>query len=451
MKKLTLAIFAIFEILPLFNFGQPLNFTIYDKRTFGDNPWFDGSPIFDKNGDLWIRGGLSIQPASNALIQYDGVNWIQQVYPDNPNADYLFSNAIIDSSDTKWFLNVNTVLLRNILISYDGSWKTYWLDSIFNQSINLQAIAIDSNQTKWLLGGSDIVRLNGFNATHYDCTSILGLPFPSCDFNLGSLRGLSNYSELIALGNNNTVWFGTGVGLLKYDGVSWQQYSSSNSGLPNDTITTLAVAPNGNLWIGTFNAGLIKFDGTTWTQYLPSNSGLKSLQIRALAISPSGDLWVGTQSDDFSGYNLVRYNGSSWTSYDVTDNSFPNYHSFNWAVRSISFAPSGKIWLTSFTGLATTGIPTSMDDEVSGNIEYDLIDIYPNPANSYFIVSLKRDCEFVSLMVTDVLGKEIEITYMQDGDKVLVNTAQLDNGTYFIVVQTNEGIVRKTWQKNSTN
>ena len=56
-------------------------------------------------------------------------------------------------------------------------------------------------------------------------------------------------------------------------------YNTSNSGLPDNNVNTIAIDASGNKWIGTGDdsfegAGLAEFDGTNWTVYNTSNSGL---------------------------------------------------------------------------------------------------------------------------------------------------------------------------------
>ena len=45
----------------------------------------------------------------------------------------------------------------------------------------------------------------------------------------------------------------------------WVVYNTSNSGLPDNFVRSIAVDPQGNKWIGTYGGGLAKFDGVNWT------------------------------------------------------------------------------------------------------------------------------------------------------------------------------------------
>ena len=51
-------------------------------------------------------------------------------------------------------------------------------------------------------------------------------------------------------------WIGTGRGLAKFDGTTWTFYTTSNSGLPNNYVQSIAIDGLGNKWIGTQGGGV---------------------------------------------------------------------------------------------------------------------------------------------------------------------------------------------------
>lgn len=68
-------------------------------------------------------------------------------------------------------------------------------------------------------------------------------------------NGLSQQTVFCAVQDNRGfLWFGTKVGVNRFDGVKFKTYVSdpeqSNS-LPNNTVLALAEAPDGFLWLGT--------------------------------------------------------------------------------------------------------------------------------------------------------------------------------------------------------
>jgi signal transduction histidine kinase/ligand-binding sensor domain-containing protein len=71
------------------------------------------------------------------------------------------------------------------------------------------------------------------------------------------------------------------------------QWTTEN-GLPQNSVTSIAQTPDGYLWIGTFG-GLARFDGVRFKIYTTSNTPkLRSNRITALTID-NGTLWIGTE------------------------------------------------------------------------------------------------------------------------------------------------------------
>jgi PAS domain S-box-containing protein len=86
------------------------------------------------------------------------------------------------------------------------------------------------------------------------------------------------------------LWLGTAFGLYRFDGVRnvlWQPPPDQQ--LPSTTISTLVVAHDGALWIGTWS-GLISWKNGKLTQY----AELAGLHIFALVEDDEGSIWAGT-------------------------------------------------------------------------------------------------------------------------------------------------------------
>jgi signal transduction histidine kinase/ligand-binding sensor domain-containing protein len=147
--------------------------------------------------------------------------------------------------------------------------------------------------------------------------------------------GLQQYTASALLeSRDGFLWIGTGGGLVRFDGVTFQQHSRINTpGFTHNEVHCLAEGRDGAIWIGTSEPGLYRFqhgevrafgqadgltgqpirhllcdrDGVLWAaptegpllrfdgnhfQALPS--GAASLGIRALAQDAEGTIWVGT-------------------------------------------------------------------------------------------------------------------------------------------------------------
>ena len=132
-------------------------------------------------------------------------------------------------------------------------------------------------------------------------------------------QGLSqNTVASIIQDNEGYMWFGTIDGLNKYDGYKFTVYQNNpndSNSIADNWITSLCLAKDSTLWIGTLSRGLCKFDSQTghFTNYqfnpIPVNSPLRERILRELPFTFSylnyytiksvyedsfGTLWLGT-------------------------------------------------------------------------------------------------------------------------------------------------------------
>src|SRR6185369_3137607 len=116
-------------------------------------------------------------------------------------------------------------------------------------------------------------------------------------------QGLSQSSVICMLQDHQGyMWFGTQVGLNRYDGYSFtilkHKLQEKNS-LSDNYITSLAEDSAGNLWIGTNGGGLNRYDPANRSFTLYQNdpkvsSSLSDNHIAVLYIETDGRIWVGT-------------------------------------------------------------------------------------------------------------------------------------------------------------
>lgn len=57
----------------------------------------------------------------------------------------------------------------------------------------------------------------------------------------------------------------------------------------------MAVDAAGNLWVGFYMHGVARFDGSNWTFYNESDSGLPSNYVSAIAVDLTNHKWIGTE------------------------------------------------------------------------------------------------------------------------------------------------------------
>lgn len=145
---------------------------------------------------------------------------------------------------------------------------------------------------------------------------------------------LTDFVECVKADVNDNVWFGTSIGVQKFDGSNWVSYTTAD-GLVNDNVKVISSASNGDVWVGT-DFGASHFDGSSWTTYDNTN-GLNSTQVKSIDEDANGGIWIGTNQ------GVSYFDGASWISY-----SSPDLH---WSgVNATAFDSNGDKWFASPLG-----------------------------------------------------------------------------------------------------
>lgn len=154
----------------------------------------------------------------------------------------------------------------------------------------------------------------------------------------------STYVTDIEIDLEKSIWVATNNGLVyKYspDGTFEVVYTSDN-GIGDDVIRGITLDLFNNFWFAT-NSGVSKYDGNSW-EYYTSNEGLPDdyyRHVNDIEISPTGDLWVSSPE----GYGIFDYFNDIWIVVRPDDyiGLLPS--------RSIIWAQDGSGWFTTHNSL----------------------------------------------------------------------------------------------------
>jgi hypothetical protein len=94
----------------------------------------------------------------------------------------------------------------------------------------------------------------------------------------------------VAFDAKNRLWFASAQGAGCQDN-EWRLYTGGD-GLPYNDFTTLAAGENGTVWFGT-RMGAIRYDGQNW-EYRQGRRWLPGDDVRAIAVNAHGDAWIAT-------------------------------------------------------------------------------------------------------------------------------------------------------------
>ena len=194
------------------------------------------------------------------------------------------------------------------------------------------------------------------------------------------------------------IFLGNHDGLLYYDADKNPTRFTTADGLPDNKITSLTLAPNGNIWCGT-PKGLCRYDGNRWRTFLESD-GVNFTDFSSSAFGPDGSVWFVTPS------GLCSFNGKSWKTWTMP----PGIADAK--ISSVAVAPDRTVWLGTSYGL-TRFIPDKLGSIEERNVKPSPLAIagnYPNPFNPSTTISFTLPAPGkASLVVYDITGRKVRV------------------------------------------
>jgi ligand-binding sensor domain-containing protein len=322
----------------------------------------------DKQGKIWTW----FQTAG--VGSFDGITWQPYV---NRFSGILTSN---DNGDI-WMMNLPPEEASNC----NDGWIHEYVNSGLQTSISLapvcneltypQYLCIDQKKNCWIGTHDQLIKINATSVNRY--------PFPAgksltaiaangdkiffsltdysgtCDVYVYDLinstkepleqKLFSFDSRYITAACKDPV--SGGFWCATYDGKiitidaqnNHSVFTTGNSVLPSNSISSLIIDKSDNLWIGTGN-GIAHYDKTKWTTWTSQADSLPGLDASALAIDSSGTVWSGfRQNPVMSSLNsgLASFYSDRW---HVVKR---NYISVN----AIAFDNTGNQWIVSNDGV----------------------------------------------------------------------------------------------------
>jgi len=149
-----------------------------------------------------------------------------------------------------------------------------------------------------------------------------------------------NTVPTIAQTTDGYIWFGTELGLVRFDGLRFTVFDKANTPqLKTNTIYALEASKDGSLWIGTNGGGLTHLDKGVFHSYTTAD-GLPNDAVLSVHQDRTGVLWVGT-----NGGGVARVEHGRFTAMNAKD-GLPNN-----AVFAIAETPNGDLWFGTHDGL----------------------------------------------------------------------------------------------------
>jgi len=202
----------------------------------------------------------------------------------------LISDLKVDAFDNVWVLN-SAAANSNIIAVYTPAqdWQ-YFAEQEGFLSTYVNAVAFDANHRVWI-GSEEGVNVLDYNTTLFDKTD------DDLSGNLQVVDGLeANVVKDLAIDSDNIVWISTSGGMNYWDPSTNPPSVKTQAGLLSNTINVTEVDIRNNKWFGTSEGvSLLASDGYTLTHYTTANSSLVHDNVTSFGFDlETGRVYIGT-------------------------------------------------------------------------------------------------------------------------------------------------------------
>jgi ligand-binding sensor domain-containing protein len=213
-----------------------------------------------------------------------------------PPLDGRYAGAIISYHGKIW-IATNRGLFNSAKQQYHCSATDH---SLQHEVVTSLAISPDDKLLVGTLCGVDIINDKTGEIEHWNCNS--------------AVNPLSSNFVNSLFAKNGQIWVATETGGVtklapRQLQLEFYRHDASNPGsLSPNAVNAMYAAPDGTLWVGTVEGGLNSLapGGKNFTHYTTANSGLPHNSVSTLAADNRGNLWIGTWGTGFAVMNLKQ-------------------------------------------------------------------------------------------------------------------------------------------------
>ena len=294
----------------------------------------------DQSGNIWIA------------TDHGGINIIKK------GTDQV-ENLLNDIADERSiaYNSINSVYCDDLGIVWAGTYKkgiSYYNESVFkfavdhlgefknipNFDCDITIIEEDKNGDFWL-------GTNGSGLVHIDRKTGKKTLFkhnPNDPHSISSDVIVSLHSA-----KDGTLWIGTYLGGLNYfDGKRFGHYkhqANNPNSIANDKIWDIKEDRNGNLWIGTLGNGVQMFNPTT-KEFTSYHNKVENSYISSLCVAKDGTIYIGTS------FGLAVYHPKTGVFENLYGNRANTQEFSNQNINQVFEDSRGLIWIATVRGIS---------------------------------------------------------------------------------------------------
>jgi subtilisin family serine protease len=303
------------------------------------------------NGDVSVSNNTFTNNAGNTVVIQSGTPIIQGNNLEGNTGTYDIQNLTANDipAQDNWWGTTEAFAISQRIYDYDDDYtlgevvyQPFASGPVQTAPAYVRSVTVDPNPV-----GIETATFEVEFSRPMETELITALSFQTVLNNSWSVydtsnSGLPNQTVFtIATDPNDSHWFGTGDGATYFDGDNWTVYNTSNSGLPGDYVYALTSDANDSHWFGTWDGGVAHYDGINWTVYNTSNSGLPDDRVISIATDMDGSHWFGTLS------GVTHFNGAAWVVYNASNSELPENN-----VDDIVIDGFGNKWFSTGGGVA---------------------------------------------------------------------------------------------------